>query len=304
MKTKLLKILKSPHIIILYLMNHGFFNWLPDSLYLRFRYRLVIKEKLDLKKPKTFNEKLQWLKLNDRNPKYIDLVDKYKVREFIKSTIGEEYLIQLLGVYDNFEDIKFDELPNKFVIKCNHDSGGLVICRDKQTFNKEEARKKINKSLKRNYYFIGREWPYKNIERKIIIEKYMSNEDGTPINDYKFIMSNGKLAYSFIASDRFEELKFTFFDKKGNLIDVACDGCGYDKNIKQPKNYSKMIKLAEKLSKGIPQVRVDFYEINNRIYFGELTFFDSSGFNEFDPKEWDLKFGDMLDLSEVIKNGQ
>lgn len=277
-------------------MNKFSLKLIPDKLYLKLKYRLILKKKLNIENPQTFNEKLQWLKLHDRNPLYTKLSDKYEVREYVKNVIGEEYLVPLFGVYNRFDEIDFDKLPNKFVIKCTHDSGGVVICKNKLNFDYAKAKKKINKCLKRNYYYSGREWPYKDIKPKIIIEKYLIDESSQQLNDYKFFIFNEELAYSLICSNRENNLKFTFFDKNGNFMDFCQDGCPNDKKVSKPKNYKKMVNLAIKLSKGIPQIRVDFYEINDKIYFGELTFYDSSGFGKFEPEEFDLEIGKMLKL--------
>lgn len=288
--------------LLICVMNKFSLKFIPDKLYLKLKYRLIFKKKLNIENPQTFNEKLQWLKLYDRNPLYTKLSDKYEVREYVKNVIGAEYLVPLFGVYNRFDEIDFEKLPNKFVIKCTHDSGGVVICKNKHNFDYAKAKKKINKSLKRNYYYSGREWPYKDIKPKIIIEKYLIDESSQQLNDYKFFIFNEKLAYSLICSDREKNLKFTFFDRKGKFMNLCQDGCPNDKQVSMPRNYTKMVNLAIKLSKGIPQIRVDFYEINNKIYFGELTFYDSSGFGKFEPKEFDLEIGKLLKLP--IKSGE
>ena len=287
--------MKSRIILILKWIRQYILRFVPDKLFLKIVFRIKIGKKLNLINPKTFNEKLQWLKLYDRNVKYTDMADKYKVRKYVKKVIGEEYLIPLIGVYNDFDEIDFDKLPNQFVIKCNHDSGSVIVCKDKEKFDKSTARKKIKRAMKYNYYYTGREWQYKNIERKIIIEKYMS-EIGNDIKDYKFFIFNGKFSHLLICSERFSNVKFTFFDKNGNFMDVCQGGSKNDKNVEKPKNYEKMIELAERLAKGTYQLRVDFYEINNKIYFGELTFFDSSGFDKFDPDYWDEEIGKWLKL--------
>lgn len=289
--------MKKKIVAVLKWIRQYVFRIIPDKLYLKIIFRIKIGKKLNLKNPKTFNEKLQWLKLYDRNPEYTELADKYKVRNYVEKIIGEEYLIPLIGVYDKFDDIDFDKLPNQFVIKCNHDSGNVVICKDKKTFNFNEARKKINRAMKYNYFYTGREFQYKNIERKVIIEKYL-NEIDLDTKDYKFFVFNGRFVYSFVCSERSEKVKFTFFDKQGNFMDVRQGGSDYDKKVQLPKNYKKMIKLAEKLAKGITQVRVDFYEINGKIFFGELTFFDGSGFDKFEPYIWDETIGNWLEISK------
>lgn len=272
--------------------------FIPDKLYLKLLFRIKMNKKLNLKDPKTFNEKLQWLKLYNKNPKYTMMADKYKVRDYVKNIIGEEYLIPLLGVYDSFDDIDFSKLPNQFVIKCNHDSGSVVICKDKNNFDIKKAEKKISKALKTNYFYKGREWQYKNIERKIIIEKYIGELADSEVLDYKLFVFNEKFAYSFVCSDRFSDLKFTFFDKNNKLIKVKQGGSNYDPKIKLPKTYDNMIELAEKLSKDTIVLRVDFYEVNGKIYFGELTFFDASGFDSFEPDYYDKIFGDMIKLPD------
>lgn len=292
---KIKKYLSNPRLIIIYLMNKGLFNFLPDKIYLKWKYKLYLGKKLDLDNPKTFNEKLQWLKLYDRNPLYTNLVDKYEVRKYVADKIGEEYLIPLIGVYDKFEDIDFDKLPNQFVIKCTHDSGSVVICKDKSTFDIKKCKKKIKKALKYNYFYYGREWPYKNVKPRIIIEKYISDLENNTI-DYKFLVFNGKFKFLEICSNRFISTRFTFYDKDLNFIDVTQDGCEYDCNIIKTAEYSKMIELAEKLSQDIIEVRVDFYYINSKTYFGELTFFEDAGFGKYEPEIWDEKFGEMLKL--------
>ena len=257
--------------------------------------------KLNLKNPQTFNEKLQWLKLYDRNPEYTKMVDKYEVREYIKEKIGEEYLIPLIGVYDKFDDIDFDELPNQFVIKCNHDSGGLVICKDKGKLNIEETRKKINKSLKTNYYYDGREWPYKNVKPRIIIEKYMEDSNKSDLIDYKLFCFNGIPKIVLVCSERFSSSNMceTWFDMNWKLIDMTESGHRVDSTISKPKQLKKMVELSKKLSKNIPFIRVDWYEIGDKLYFGELTFYPASGFEKFEPKEWNKKIGDMLSIDKL-----
>lgn len=295
MNKKIKKYFKNPKLIVINLMNRGFFSFLPDKLYLMWKYRLYFGRKLNLNNPVTFNEKLQWLKLYDRNPLYTKLVDKYEVRKYIADTIGEEYLIPLIGIYDKVEDIDFEKLPNQFVMKCTHDSGSAIVCKNKSSFDWTENKKKIKKSLKRNYYYYGREWPYKNVKPRIIIEKYIS-DNNSDLNDFKYFVFNGKMKFYIICSDRSKSVKFTFFDRKNEFIKISQCDCEYDKNVSKPINFKKMIKLSEKLAGDIPQLRVDFYEINNKIYFGELTFFDSSGFGKFEPEVWDVMIGKMLNL--------
>lgn len=260
-------------------------------------------KKLDLKNPKTFNEKLQWLKINDKNKEYTKMVDKYEVKKYVSDLIGKEYVIPTLGIYEKFDDIKFDELPNQFVIKCTHDSGGIIICHNKREFNIKEAKRKIDKSLKVNYYYFGREWPYKNIKPRIIVEKYMVDESKTELKDYKFFCFYGEPRLMFVATNRGKDTKFNFYDLEFNKLPVKQHYNNSDKKILKPKGFEKMIELSRKLSENIPHVRVDFYDINGKVYFGELTFYHFSGMEKFEPEEYDKKLGDMLDLREVA-NGK
>ena len=275
---------------------------LKDDAYLKLYYEKVFNKKLNLSNPKTFNEKLQWLKLYDRNPKYTIMVDKSLVKNYVKEIIGDTYIIPTIGIYDNFKQINFELLPNSFVMKCTHDSGGIILCKDKSIFDKKKAYKIIKKGLKHNYFYDGREWPYKNVKPRIIIEKYMMESNNSELNDYKLFCFNGVPKYVLVCSDRMSNLKETFYDINWNLAPFKRPNHDIDKSIKKPKNFNKMIELATKLSKNIPFVRVDFYEVNNKIYFGELTFFPASGMSEFSPRDWDKKLGKMLDISMVIKD--
>ncbi len=282
--------------------GRGKYDKLPDREYLEKKFYAMLGYSLDLTNPQTFNEKLQWLKLYDRKPDYTMMVDKYKVREYIKEKLGEEYLIPLLGVWDNAEDINFDKLPNRFVLKCNHNSGlGMYICKDKSKLTEKQIkviRKNLTKGLQQDYYLTGREWPYKDVPRKIIAEKYMEDETGQ-LRDYKFYCFNGEPKIIMINSDReIEKTKADYFDMDFNWIDLKW---GYEHALVKPSkpiNFEKMKELAVVLSKNIPELRVDFYEVNNKIYFGELTFFDGSGFDKIEPEEWDEKLGDWIILPQ------
>lgn len=269
---------------------------LPDSCYIRLKYFQHFKKFPDLKNPKTFNEKLQWLKLHDRKPEYTKMVDKCEVRGYIAEKIGEEYLIPLLGVWDNFDEIDFNSFPEQFVLKCTHDSGGLIICKDKSKLDIKEAKKKINKCMKTNYYWRGREWPYKNVKPRIIAEKYMVDESGTELKDYKIFCFDGEPKFLFIATDRPHDTKFDFYDVDFNHLPLTNGHPNSDRDIKRPEGLDEMLKLARVLSKGIKQSRIDFYDINGKVYFGEITFFHWSGFMPFDPEEWDYEFGKHIKL--------
>ncbi len=267
---------------------------ISDKAYIEILYYCYFKSKLNLDNPQTFNEKLQWLKLNDRKDFYTTMVDKYEAKKYVANIIGEEYIISTIGIYNSFDEIDFNKLPNQFVMKCTHDSGGLVICKDKNKLDINEERKKVNKSLKNNYYYSGREWPYKNVKPRIIIEKYM----GSNLNDYKIFCFNGVPKYILVCSNRNGNFKNTdFYDVNWNLMPFTREK--HQNNpigISKPENLNEMLLIAEKLSKDIPFVRVDLYDIKNKIYFGEMTFYPSAGFEGFSPVEWDKKLGDMIKL--------
>lgn len=281
--------------------SRGRYDYMSDEYYLTKRYEVVFGTKLNWDTPTTFNEKLQWLKLYDRKPEYTMMADKYAVREYIANTIGEEYLIPLLGVWDDPDGIDFEALPNQFVLKCNHNSGlGMCICKDRSHLNIKKVKKELRKGLKQNYYLTGREWPYKDIPRKIIAEKYMVDAQTAELRDYKFFCFNGKAKCFKIDFDRFFNHQANYYDVNGVLLpfgEVICPP-DFERTIEMPCNLSLMIKLAEKLSDGIPFVRVDFYEVDGKVYFGEMTFFPAAGFGHFTPEEWDCKLGEWIKLPE------
>ena len=274
----------------------GLLNWIPDKQYLKIKYRLKMGKKLNLENPQTYNEKLQWLKLYDRKPIYSKLVDKYEVREIIRKKIGEEYLIPLLGVYEKFNQINFESLPNQFVIKTTHDCGGIVICKDKSKFNQKEAQKKIEHHLRKNYYYMHREWPYKKVKPRIIIEKYMVDESRTELKDYKFFCFDGEPKLMFVATDRGVDTRFNFYDMNFKQINLQQHYKNSNKEIDRPKNFDTMISIAKKLSENLPHIRVDLYDVNGHIYFGELTLYHFSGFEKFYPEEYDIILGKELKL--------
>ena len=285
--------------IILKLSNHNYFNFLSDKTYIKLMYYARMGRRIDLKNVKTFNEKLQWLKLYNRNPLYTMLVDKYEVKKYIAEKIGVNYVIPAYGVWDKFDEIDFDSLPDQFVLKCTHDSGGLVICKDKATFDYDSARIKIEKSLKNNYYYHGREWPYKNVKPRVLAEKYMEEADIGDIHDYKFYCFDGTVKVLYIVSERHDlntETKHDFFDEDYNHLPIFQGHPNAVIPPKKPIHFEEMKKLAAILSAGIPHVRVDFYEVDGKVYFGEMTFFTYSGFEPFISEEWDYKLGEWLIL--------
>lgn len=280
-------------------LYRGKYDYLNDEEYLKLKYKLVMGKELNLDNPKTFNEKLQWLKLYDRNSNYIKMVDKYEVKKYVSDILGQEYIIPTLGVWDKFDQIDFDKLPNQFVLKCTHDSGGIVICTNKDIFDKKRAQKILEKSLNRNYFNSGREWPYKNVKPRIIAEKYMVDDSGYELKDYKFFCFNGIAKIMFIASDRQnkkEETKFDFYDMEFNHLDIINGHPNSNKKLKKPLSFDIMKEFAEKISQSIPQARIDFYDIQGKIYFGEITLFHWSGMVPFVPDKWDYILGDWIKL--------
>lgn len=278
------------------------YNYIPDKWAVKIKYRNHFNKKLDLKNPKTFNEKLQWLKLYDRKPEYTTMVDKLAVKQYVADKIGEEYIIPTLGAWDSFDEIDFDSLPNQFVLKCTHSSADTVICKDKAKFDKESAKKKLEKSLHTDYYLVSREWPYKNVPRKIFAEKYMEDSETHEVRDYKFFCFNGVPDCVMLCYDRYSDsgAKFLFFDynwelKKYNYRGKQASG---DYSFLKPYRINDMFRFAEVLAKEIkaPFVRVDLYEVNGNIYFGELTFYPTSGFDTNLLPEADLYFGSKIDL--------
>lgn len=271
-------------------------RFIPDKAYIQLYYFSHFKHFANLTQPTTYNEKLNWLKLHDRNPLYTKIVDKYEVKEYIAEKIGEEYIIPTLGVWDHFDDIDFDKLPDQFVLKCTHDSEGLVICKDKSKLDLKAAKEKIEAALKLNFYYIGREWPYKNVKPRIIAEQYMEDHVDGELRDYKFFCFDGEPKAMFVASDRaINETKFDYFDLEYNHLDIKqhYPNAG---EVRKPVTFEKMIELSKVLSKCMPHVRVDFYEVDGKLYFGELTFYHFSGFMPFQPAKWDRIFGDWIKL--------
>lgn len=273
-------------------------HFIPDKLYIKLRYYKRLHKLPNLKQPKTFNEKLQWLKLYNKNPLYTTLADKYGVKEYIADKIGEEYLIPTLGVWDKFDDIDFDTFPNEFVLKCTHDSGGLVICKDKSKLDIESARRKISKSLKTNYFWHAREWPYKNVKPRIIAEKFMKDRDFDNLNVFKIFNFNGEpKIIQTIQNDKMPNETIDYFDTDWNLLDLKQNYPNSQNPLPRPGTLTKMLDLARILANDTaPFIRTDFYEINDKVYFSEFTFYSDSGFAKFTPEEWDLKLGDWINL--------
>lgn len=293
----------NPWEIIRVIGAKGYLKWLPDDLFLRLMFHAKMGVKLNLDEPKTFNEKVQWLKLYDRKPIYTTFVDKYKVRDYIKEKIGDKYLIPLLGVWDDPNEIDFDALPDRFVLKCNHDSGTVVICDDKTKLDINATKELLSQKLKRNFYWGGREWPYKNVEPKIICEQFMENDNGRGLTDYKIYCFNGIPKMMMIANDRFTgaQTHFDYFDQDYNWLDLEWDNPRSEVPPPKPARFDEMMSIAKELSVDIPQVRIDLYEIKGTVYFGEMTFFDGCGLQKITPSSWDYTLGSWIKLPQKEK---
>lgn len=297
---KLQKFIDNPWRAYSYATGLGLTHWVPDELHLKAEFRASIGKRLDLDNPKTFNEKLQWLKLHDRNPLYTTLVDKYAVKGWVAERIGAEHVTPTYGVWENVEDINLDDLPKRFVLKTNHDCGGIAICRDRSTFDFEAAKKKLSKHLKRNYYWGCREWPYKDVKPLVFAEEYLEPAETKDLTDYKlFRFTDGKLI-TLVCEDRLlgAGMKQTFFDEEWHPLICSEGGHPVNPRHPRPKHFDQMAHFARKLGEGMPFVRVDFYESSNKLYFGEMTYYPKGGFECFDPASWDEDMGQWIDLSQ------
>lgn len=296
--------MKSIYEIINILNYRGYLRFVPAEVWIRYRYKQVFKKKLDLHHPQTFNEKMQWMKLNYKNPICSAMVDKIQAKKYVDSILGGGYTIPTLGVWDSFDKIDWDLLPDQFVLKCNHDSGGLVICRDKSKLDKGAARKKIMKCLKTNYFWHGREWVYKNIKPQILAETYMEDSGSGQLNDYKFYCFNGRVKCLYVSNglENHNTARIGFYDLNFEKMPFCrTDYLTFEHDPKKPDNFEEMIQIAERLSAGFPFLRVDLYEINGKIYFSELTFIPCSGWMTIEPEKWDYIMGEWLKLSNNYK---
>ena len=277
-------------------------HMLTDKTYIKLSYFRKFHKFPNLKNPRTYSEKLQWLKLYDRKPIYTTMVDKYAVKKYVADVIGEEYIIPTLAVWDRLEDIDFDSLPNQFVLKTTHDSGGVVVCQDKNQFDCEAAKLKLNDSLESNYYYYGREWPYKDVKPRIIAEEYLSALDSEGLVEYKIFCFNGEAKIVLVCKGQAHGVGRTndFMDRDFNRIPVMSLNPHSSPDPVRPEQLDEIIAIAEKLSKDIPQLRVDTYIANGKVYVGELTFFHNSGMSKFEPEEWDYTFGSWIRLPREV----
>lgn len=289
--------IRHPSRFVNHLLKRKLARLLPNTLFLSLKYRMSNGKKCNLKEPHTYNEKLQWQKMNDHNPLYPRIVDKHEVRSHVSSLIGESYLVPLVGVYDDPSAITLDTLPEKFVIKPTHTSGDVLFCYDKNIFDWENAHKVMSQWMNSNYYWYDREWPYKEIKPRIIIEHLIKTEDGNPPKDYKIFCFAGEPKMAFVASDRPDDTKFDFFDIAWNRLNLKQHYPNSTYEIPKPKQWDTMLVLAKTLSAGLPQVRVDLYvDADEQILFGELTLFHFSGFEPFEPDSYDELLGSWVSL--------
>ena len=284
------------------LRDHGFLNWVNDKTYLKIYYKIETGERLNLKQPKTFNEKLQWLKLYYRKKDFSTMVDKYDVKKLISEKIGEQYVIPSIGIYNSFDEIDFDILPNQFVIKSTHNSGGVVVCKNKNEFKSVLYKEKFKNLMKQNYFYHGREWPYKNVKPRILVETYMKDEKYDVLPVYKVLNFGGEpKLIQVILNDKTKNETVDYYDVNWKKLDIRQNFPNSSIVLPKPEKLDEILNLARKLSADFPHIRTDFYIINNKVYFSEYTFFSDCGFKKFIPSRWDLTLGNLIELPPVIK---
>src|SRR5699024_2022112 len=300
---KMRKLVGNPFLIVSYFGNKGFLKWLPSKIYLKAYYRSQTYRKVNFKNPVRFTEKIQWLKVFWYDSFATKCADKYEVRNIVKENIGVEYLNELYGVYDSIDEIELDKLPKSFVLKATHSSGQNYVCKDKNNTDWDKQLKNCESWLETNYFWKNREWVYKNIKPRIICEKFLQENKTSSLTDYKIYCFNGVPMYCQVINDRADGGTIDFFDTEWNHMEFT----GLQemphayKEIKKPEKYDEMLEISKVLSKDFPFVRVDFFYVNKKIYFGELTFFPRSGFGEFRPLEWDQSIGELLELPSKQK---
>ena len=300
---KALELIHSPKARFIFLSNRGFYDHMGDRKYLELRYKMMAGKVLNLDNPKSFDDKLQWLKLYDHKPFYSTIVDKYEAKKYIAGRVGEEYVPRLLGLWNDFDEIDFSSLPSSFVLKCTHDSGGVVICPDKNNFDYKRAERIIERSMKRNFFLQKREWPYKNVKHRIIAEEYLSDDSGEDegLVDYKFLCFNGEPKVMYIGNDIKDDSHEDFFDMDFHHLPLQMGYPMAPVCPKKPRSFEKMKEIAQILSKDFLHIRVDFFEIDGRPYVGELTFYQNEGITLTTPPEWDERLASWIDLKCVKK---
>lgn len=296
---KVVRYIKCPARVIVRLNDYKIGELFSDEFFLKCLYKARTGKRLNIKSPRTFNEKIQWLKLHDRKPEYTEMVDKYAVKEYVSKRIGEEYVIISLGVWNNFDEIDFDKLPEQFVLKCTH-SGGVVICRDKSRFDKEAAKETLERSLKINYYNHAREWQYKNVPPRILAEEFINDQKNENLIVYKVFCFDGKPELiQVIQDDKTPNESIDYFDTSWNLLELRQNFPNSQIHLEKPDRYEEMLELSAKLSEGKAFLRVDWYVSNGKLLFSEFTFHSDAGVASFHPEEWDYKLGELIDLSNV-----
>lgn len=299
------KIVGNPNLYALYAIGRFCRSPKANEAYLNALYRRKFGRSIDFRNPATYNEKLQWLKLYYRDPDYSTYVDKAEVKHYVSGRVGSKYVIPTIGLWNNVDDINFENLPNQFVLKCTHDSGGIVVCKDKSTLDVEKAKRILDRGLKRKYFINTREWPYAAVTPRILCEEYVSDADSEELKDYKFFCFDGEPKALFVATGRQAgDTRFNFYDMDFNLLPFRNGHENSDFPIEKPELFDEMVSIAAALSEGMPHVRVDLYGSSKGVLFGELTFFHWSGLTPFDPAEWDCKFGEWLNLPKRNWDGR
>lgn len=304
------KLVRNPGIVYNVLAGVGLTDWVPDELHLALMYKASLGNWPNLKHPRTFNEKLQWLKIHDRNPLYTTLVDKYRVKKWVADRIGEEHVTKTYGAWEKAEDIDISGLPERFVLKTNHDCGGVAICRDRESFDLDAAKKKLEKHLRTNYFWRTREWPYKDVKPLVFAEEYLEPNNDDDLSDYKMLCFNGSVDCVMLCTDRSTgSPKYYFLDRSWGIkrYNTRSISLPSDYVVPKPEGIDEMFRLAENLSKHIPFVRVDFYNTNGHPIFGEMTFFPQGGFDANILLEADYRWGEMIDQTlawdELLRGG-
>jgi hypothetical protein len=292
---KFIEYLKSPRRTVVAFSEHGFLKWMPDRFYLGLRYWAEIGKKLNIDEPETYNEKLQWLKLHDRKPEYTSYADKFEVQRYIRETIGEKYLIPLIGVYENVDEIDWEALPDRFVMKCTHGSGTNIICTDKAKLDIGDAKNKLKKWMGKNWYWYGREWPYKGIKPRIICQEFIAESDKTP-DDYKVFCFNGKAKFISLHMERFSDQKIDYYDLNWNKLSMKWGNKPSEHVYEKPLCFNEMLRLSEQLAADLYHIRIDWFLVKDKLYFGEITFYDGSGFYAFEKEEDDKLLGSWISL--------
>ena len=279
-----------------FLSSRGLLNGMDDEAYIRRVFKYSLGYEPDLEHPKTFNEKLNWLKLHDRKPLYTRIVDKYEVKQYVAEKIGPGYTVPVIaGPWDSADEIDFDALPERFVLKCTHDSGGVVICRDKTAFDREAAKAKLARALGRNFYWSNREWPYKDVKPRVFAEQYLEDESGE-LRDYKVMCFNGVPRLIQVHNGRFHHHTQDFYDTDWNLLPITQELPSSETLTPRPACLEEMLRLSQVLAADFVQIRVDWYLLGQRLYFGELTFFDGAGYSDFEPEAYNRIIGEWLQL--------